>query len=68
MGKAIHNDIVFTIKSSEEVIEALKDCKLDVGLIESYIYDDLIVYREWLDNELVVFSNTPIPILLLNSV
>jgi len=64
IGKAIHNDITLTIRNSEEIIEALKDRKFDVGLIESYIQDNSMVYREWLDDELVVFSNTPIPKIL----
>ncbi len=61
IGHAIHNDITLSIRSSEEIIEALKDRKFDVGLIESYIQDDTMIYREWLEDELVVFSNTPIP-------
>jgi DNA-binding transcriptional LysR family regulator len=64
IGHAIHNDITLTIKSSREIIEALKDRKFDVGLIESYIQDDSMIYREWLEDELVVFSNTPIPKIL----
>ncbi len=61
MGKAIHNDVALTIRSSEEIIEALKDRKFDVGLIESYVQDNTMIYREWLEDELVVFSNQPIP-------
>jgi DNA-binding transcriptional LysR family regulator len=61
IGKAIDNDVTLTIRSSEEIIEALKDRKFDVGLIESYIQDDSMIYREWLEDELVVFSNSPIP-------
>jgi DNA-binding transcriptional LysR family regulator len=61
IGHAIHNDITLSIRSSEEIIEALKDRKFDVGLIESYIQDNSMIYREWLEDELVVFSNTPIP-------
>jgi DNA-binding transcriptional LysR family regulator len=61
IGHAIHNDITLSIRSSAEIIEALKDRKFDVGLIESYIQDDSMIYREWLEDELVVFSNTPIP-------
>ncbi len=64
IGKAIHNDITLSIRSSDEIIEALKDRKLDVGLIESYIQDNSMVYREWLEDELVVFSNSPIPKIL----
>ena len=61
MGDAIHNDIALTIRSSEEVIGGLKDRKFDVGLIESYIQDNSMIYREWLEDELVIFSSSPIP-------
>jgi len=64
MGEAIHNDITLTVENSDEIIEALKDRKIDVGLIESFIQNDSMVYREWLEDELVIFSNTPLPKLL----
>ena len=64
MGDAIHNDVSLTIRSSKEIVHALKDRKFDVGLIESYIQDNSLVYREWLEDELVIFSNSPIPKLL----
>ncbi len=64
MGQAIHNDITLTIKSSKEIIETLKDRKFDVGVIESYVQDDAMIYREWLEDELVVFSSAPIPKML----
>ena len=64
IGKAIHNDIALTIRTSKEIIEALQDRKFDVGLIESYVQNDSMVYREWLEDELVIFSNTPIPKIL----
>ncbi len=60
IGKAINNDITLTIKDSEQIIEALRDRKLDVGLIESYVQNNDMIYREWLEDELVVFSNMPI--------
>jgi len=64
IGRAIHNDVKLTIKKSGEIIKALKDRKFDVGLIESHVQDNSMMYREWLEDELVVFSNSPIPKLL----
>jgi len=61
IGKAINNDIKLAISESATVIEKLKDRKLDVGLIESPIMDNDLIYREWLEDELVVVSNVPIP-------
>ena len=64
IGKAIHNDINLAIDDSENIIQKLKDRKLDVGLIESPVMDNDLIYREWLEDEFVVVSNMPIPKLL----
>ena len=60
IGKAINNDIKLDIDSSDIVIQKLKDRKLDVGLIESPVMDNDLIYREWLEDELIVVSNVPI--------
>ena len=60
IGEAINNDIKLDIDVSDEIIEKLKDRKLDVGLIESPIIDNDLIYREWLEDELIVVSNVPI--------
>ena len=38
------------------IVAKLKDRKLDVGLIESPVMDGDLMYREWLEDELVVVS------------
>ncbi len=64
IGRAINNDINLAIDDSENIIQKLKDRKLDVGLIESPVIDNDLIYREWLEDEFVVVSNMPIPKLL----
>jgi len=64
MGKVIDNDISLSIEGSDVVIQRLKEHKLDVGLIESPVMDDSMIYREWLEDELVIFSSSPIPKIL----
>jgi LysR family transcriptional regulator, transcriptional activator of the cysJI operon len=59
--KRIGNEVHLQIGSSTEVIEQLEDKKLDLALIESPIFREGITYREWVEDELVVFSNQPIP-------
>ncbi len=61
IGKAIHNDISLSIDVSENIVQKIKDRQLDVGLLESPVMDNELVYREWLEDELVVVSNVPIP-------
>jgi DNA-binding transcriptional LysR family regulator len=64
MSEAIDNDISLSIEGSDLIIQQLKEHKLDVGLIESPVRDEGMIYREWLEDELVVFSSTPIPKIL----
>jgi len=61
IGDAINNSVSLDIDVSDAIIEKLKDRKLDVGLIESPVIDPDLIYREWLEDELVVVSNVPIP-------
>ncbi len=49
---------------SDKIVEKLKDRKLDVGLIESPVMDNDLIYREWLEDELIVVSNVAIPKIL----
>lgn len=61
MGQVINNDINLSIDVSDNIIQKLKERKLDVGLIESPVMDSDLIYREWLEDELVLVSNSPIP-------
>jgi DNA-binding transcriptional LysR family regulator len=61
MSKAINNDVKFSIDVSGNIIQSIKDRKLDVGLIEIPAMDNDLIYREWLEDELVLVSNVPIP-------
>jgi DNA-binding transcriptional LysR family regulator len=60
IGEAINNSVNLDIDLSDNIIEKLKDRKIDVGLIESPIIDNDLIYREWLEDELVLVSNVPI--------
>lgn len=64
IGEAIHNSVNLDIDLSENIVQKLKDRKLDVGLIESPVMDQELIYREWLEDELVLVSNVPIPKIL----
>ena len=57
----IDNEVHMHVALSAEVVEELEDKKVDVALIESPIFHDGIIYREWVEDELVIFSNQPIP-------
>ncbi len=57
----INNDVSVRVAVSKEGIEALKDKKVDMALIESPVFEDGIIYREWIEDEIVIFSNQKIP-------
>ena len=61
IAESIGNDVILSIDLTDKIIEGLKERRFDVGLIESPLFDDDLVYREWFDDELVIFSNTPLP-------
>lgn len=61
IGKHINNDIKLTIEVSKIIVDGIKDRSIDLGLIEAPIFDEDITYRKWLEDELVLFSNTPLP-------
>ncbi len=57
----ISNDVFMNVGISAEVIDKLEDKKIDVALIESPEFRDGIIYREWIEDELVLFSNQVLP-------
>ena len=57
----IDNEVHMQVALSAEIIEQLEDKKIDIALIESPVFHDGIIYREWVEDELVMFSNQPIP-------
>jgi len=58
--KRIDNEVFMNVDVSANIIEQLEDKKIDVALIESPIFKDGIIYREWVEDELVLFSNQPL--------
>jgi DNA-binding transcriptional LysR family regulator len=57
----IDNDVAINVDISQGIIEQLKDKKIDMALIESPIFEDGIIYREWIEDEIVIFSNQKLP-------
>lgn len=57
----INNEVGVNVALSRDVIEQLKDKKVDIALIESPIFEDGVIYREWMEDEIVLFSNQKLP-------
>jgi DNA-binding transcriptional LysR family regulator len=64
LGDMINNDVKLTIEVSNTIVNMIKDRQIDLGLIEASVSDSYLVVREWRDDEMVVFSNVPLPKIL----
>lgn len=62
----INNDVSVSVSVSRDIVDQLLDKKIDLALIESPTFEDGIIYREWLEDELVIFSNQKLPKRLKN--
>jgi len=58
--KRIDNEVYMNVDKSCNIISAIEDKKIDLALIESPVFRDDIIYREWIEDELVMFSNQPL--------
>jgi len=63
----IDNEVSIDVGFSIDAIEAIVDKKADMALIESPIIKDGIIYRDWIEDEIVIFSNQEIPKRLKNN-
>jgi len=61
MSEAIQNDIKLQVGLSIDIVDMIKRKEIDLGLIEAHIVDDALISREWVEDELVIFSNVPLP-------
>ncbi len=57
----INNDVSVNVSVSNKAIDDLVDKKIDIALVENYIPNDELIYREWMEDEIVIFSNQKLP-------
>lgn len=60
----IKNDVYISIDKSSRIVESLIDKNIDIALTDIPLHEDGILSREWVDDELVIFSNQQIPTVL----
>lgn len=58
---AIKNDVMVKVDSVDTITEELLEKKVDLALLESPTFNDDIIYRDWMEDELVIVSKYPIP-------
>jgi DNA-binding transcriptional LysR family regulator len=57
----LDTQVKVAITSSYHIVEGVKSGKFDLGLIESPIFDNQLIYKEWLEDELVICSKVELP-------
>ena len=61
INENLGNEVIISIDKSKNLIDDLMEKKIDIALIEAPVFKDGIYYREWLDDEIVMFSNQQLP-------
>ncbi len=57
----INNEIMLKINTSHTITDELLDKKVDFAILESPVFNDELIYREWLEDELFLVSRSPLP-------
>jgi DNA-binding transcriptional LysR family regulator len=58
---AINNEVAIDIDLSKNILEKVLDKKIDLAIVETPYFLDGLIFREWIEDELVLFSNQPLP-------
>ncbi len=57
----VSKEISINVSVSENSIEQLLDKQIDIALVENILPSDDIIYQEWMEDEIVMFSNQKLP-------
>ena len=57
----IKNDVMLKVADTSSISEELIDRKVDLALLESPYFHEGVIYREWMEDELVLASRSPLP-------
>lgn len=61
---AIKNNVMLRVDNALDITEKLIDKKVDIALLEAPFFKEGIIYREWIEDELVIASKFPLPKIL----
>jgi DNA-binding transcriptional LysR family regulator len=59
--EAINSDVMVKVEDSKAILEQLIDKKIDLALLELPIFEEGVICREWMQDELVLISKSPLP-------
>jgi len=58
---AIENEVLIHVDTTDHVLQQLLDKKIDLALVEAPVLVDGVIHKQWLEDELVLFSNSKLP-------
>jgi len=58
---AIENEVLIQVDTTDDVLQQLLDKKIDLALVEAPVLVDGVIHKQWLEDELVIFSNSKLP-------
>jgi len=61
INQILNENVKVNINTCSDIIQGIKEGRFDLGLIETPIFDNALIYDEWIDNELVVCSKIELP-------
>ncbi len=61
IGERLDSTIKLTIEPCDKIVAGVKSRDYELGLIESPIFDNDLIYKEWMEDELVVCSLKQLP-------
>ena len=59
--ESIKNDVLIKVDKSELLIDEIIEKRIDLAVVESPVFKEGVLFREWIEDELVLFSNVQIP-------
>lgn len=59
--EAIKNNVMLKVADAGDITEKLIDRKVDLALLEAPLFQEGVIYREWMEDELVIASRSPLP-------
>jgi DNA-binding transcriptional LysR family regulator len=60
INEILNGKLRLTILPCDEIISGIKKGIFDLGLIESPLFDEKLVYKEWMEDEMVICSQEPL--------
>jgi len=57
----VNRGIKLIVAPCTEIVKAVREDKLDLGFIEFPIFDNSLVYREWIEDKMIVCSKRELP-------